>query len=224
MRFNIAIDGPSAAGKSTVADIVAEKLSYLHLDTGAMYRSVALAAIKNNIKLDDEEQLLKVIDKMHLEMLDDGRVLLDGVDVSDELRNNEVSMAASEVSKHNSVRQAMVKMQQDLAKNGGYILDGRDIGTVVLPNAEIKIFLVANSYDRAMRRYKQDLASGKDVDFQTILEDIEKRDYQDTHRAVSPLRKAEDAIEIDSSKLSIDEVVDRIMTIIDNKFKDSKGV
>ncbi len=219
MRINIAIDGPSAAGKSSVADILSNRLSYVHLDTGAMYRSIAYGALNKGIALDDEDEIEKMIESIHLQMTDDGKIYLDGEEISNKIRTNEISMAASDVSKLSKVRSALVKMQQNIASSKGYILDGRDIGTVVLKDAEVKIFLVASSRQRAMRRYLQDKQRGIDADFDMILEDIEKRDYQDMHRDNSPLRKADDAIELDTSDMSIDEVVDRIMEIVNLKLK-----
>lgn len=214
MKLNIAIDGPSAAGKSTVADLLAKKLSYVHLDTGSMYRAVAYNAISKNIQLDDEESLEKMISSMKMDIKMDGSIFVDGNDVSAAIRENHISMAASDVSKLPKVRSALVLMQQNIASKGGYILDGRDIGTVVLKDAKVKIFLVASSVDRANRRYKQNIEKGIPADFDMILKDIEARDYQDTHREVSPLKKAEDAIEIDTSHMTIDEVVERIMEIV----------
>ena len=217
MKINIAIDGPSAAGKSTVADYLAGKLGYIHLDTGAMYRAVAWAALNKGLKLDDAESLLKLVKRMRLDMMKDGRILLDGHNITPDLRNNEVSMAASAVSKIAALRSAMVERQKEIAKDGGYILDGRDIGTVVLPNAELKIYLVADSEKRAQRRYKQDLSSGLKSDYNLILKDIIKRDYDDSHRAASPLTKADDAIEIDTTDMSFEEVGEKILALALNK-------
>ena len=214
MQINIAIDGPSAAGKSTIADLLAEKLGYIHLDTGAMYRAVAYQALKKEIPYDDEEAIVTMIDEMDLVMDIDGDVLLDGEDITEAIRANEISMGASEVSKLQGCREALVAMQQKFCENGGYILDGRDIGTVVLKDAPVKIYLTATPEARAMRRVKQNLEKGLEADYETILEDIIKRDYQDMHREYSPLTKAEDAIEIDTSDLSIDEVVERCMELV----------
>ena len=214
MPINIAIDGPSAAGKSTIADLLAERLGYLHLDTGAMYRAVAYNALKKEIPLDDEEAIVSMIDEMELVMDTDGDVILDGEDISEAIRANEISMGASEVSKLQKCREAMVTMQQKICAGGGYILDGRDIGTVVLKDAPVKIYMTATPEARALRRVKQNEEKGLDADYQTILEDIIKRDYQDMHREFSPLTKAEDAIEIDTSDMSIEEVVDKAMELV----------
>lgn len=216
-RINIAIDGPSAAGKSTIADIVSQKLGYTHLDTGAMYRAVAYKAIKENIQLDDEEMIVKMIEGMDLLMPADGKVILDQEDVSEKIRANEISMGASDVSKLKGCRQALVAMQQKICQSGGYVLDGRDIGTVVLPDAPVKIFMVASAQARASRRVKQNIEKGLPADYDEILEDIIKRDYQDTHRDNSPLVKAVDAVEIDTSNMNIEQTVDAVMELINEK-------
>ncbi len=217
MRINIAIDGPSGAGKSTIADILASKLSYVHLDTGAMYRSVALLAIKNNASLSDEKKIVELMENdFKLDMAND-KVTLNGEDITDAIRTNEVSMAASDISKLSGVRKALVKSQQEIASKKGYIVDGRDICSVVLPDAEVKVFLTATSEDRAKRRLEQNRQKGIIDDYDKILEDIKKRDYQDSHRANSPLVKADDATLIDSSNMSIDEVVDKILSLVYKK-------
>jgi cytidylate kinase len=217
MKFNIAIDGPSAAGKSTIADILAEKLEYNHLDTGAMYRAVAFKAIKEGIAIDDEEKIVDMIHHMDLDMRIDGSVVLDGEDISDKIRTNEISMGASDVSKLEGCRKALVEMQQKICENGGYILDGRDIGTVVLKDAPVKIYMVASAEARAQRRVLQNIEKGLEADYETILEDIKKRDYQDSHREHSPLKKADDAVEVDTSDMTIEEVVERVLEIIKEK-------
>ncbi|MBQ1477423.1 MAG: (d)CMP kinase [Erysipelotrichaceae bacterium] len=216
-KINIAFDGPSAAGKSTIADLVAEKLGYTHLDTGAMYRAVAYEALQKGIALDDEENVVRMIEGMDLEMKADGSVVLNKEDISEKIRTNEISLAASDVSKLEKVRAALVAMQQKISRGGGYILDGRDIGTVVLKDAEVKIYLTASVESRALRRHKQNLEKGIESDLESIRRDIEKRDYQDTHREHSPLKKAEDAVEIDSSDLSIEEVVDAVMALVEKE-------
>ena len=211
MRINIAIDGPSAAGKSTIAKKLAERLGYVHLDTGAMYRCVALKACENHLDLNDEDALCTMLAETDIELKPDGSVYLDGKDVSHAIRTDEISLAASSVSKHPGVRRNLVKRQQEMASSKGFIMDGRDIGTVVLKDAEVKIFMTASPEARAKRRYDQDIANGIPTsDVKTIAEEIRQRDYQDTHRSASPLVKAHDAVEIDTSDMSIDEVTDRI--------------
>ena len=217
MKINIAIDGPSAAGKSTIADLLAEKLGYNHLDTGAMYRAVGYNCKLKGIKDDDEKNIVSMIENMDLQMLLDGRVILDGNDVSSVIRTNEVSMLASNVSKLQGVRAALVAMQQKICKEGGYILDGRDIGTVVLKDAPVKIFMIASADARAKRRVLQDKEKGIEEDYETILKDIEARDYQDSHRANSPLKKADDAIEIDTSNMTLEEAFNRVLEIVEEK-------
>ncbi len=217
MRINIAIDGPSAAGKSSVSDILAEKLGYTHLDTGAMYRSVAYLAYMHDVETDDEDKVVSLILNNRFEFKSDGQVLLNGEDISEAIRKEEISMAASNVSKNPKVREALVAMQQNIAKDKGYILDGRDIGTVVLKDAEVKIYLTASAEDRALRRYEQNKAKGIAADYEKILKEIKIRDHQDMNRSFSPLKKADDAYEIDSSKLTIEEVVAKIMDIVAKK-------
>ncbi|MGN1344096.1 MAG: (d)CMP kinase, partial [Traorella sp.] len=209
-----AIDGPSAAGKSTIAKRCAKALGYTHLDTGAMYRCVALQAKNKGICWDDENQLGQMIDQMKISFDTNGNVYIDGKDVSLDIRKNDISMGASQVSQYGQVREKLVKMQQDIAKNKGYILDGRDIGTVVLKDAELKIYLIASSGARADRRIKEYIEKGIAFNRDEVIADIEKRDYQDTHRANSPLKKANDAIEIDSSYLTIDEVVMKVKELL----------
>ncbi|MBQ6489668.1 MAG: (d)CMP kinase [Solobacterium sp.] len=209
-KINIAMDGPSAAGKSTVADILAEKLGYIHLDTGAMYRCVALKALREGIALDDADALKEMLSRTDIRQDTEKHFYLDGEDVSKAIREDHISMATSDVSKVGVVREDLVRRQQKLAEEKGYIVDGRDIGTVVLKDAEVKIYLTASAHARALRRLKQNQENGISTsDLETIEKEIEARDYQDMHREISPLTKAEDAIEIDSSDLTIDEVVDR---------------
>jgi len=217
MAINIAIDGPSAAGKSSVANYLAQKLNYIHLDTGSMYRAVAYLAQKYGLRLDDEEAICELLKVKPMEVLVDGTILLDGQELKSELYGNEISMAASDVSKNPGVREELVRLQQRLAANKGYILDGRDIGSVVLPDAEVKIYLTASAEARAQRRYDQNLEKGISGSYEEILEEIKKRDYQDTHRANSPLIQTEDAILVDSSDLSLEEVVKHIEEIVKEK-------
>lgn len=219
MKINIAIDGPSAAGKSTVAKELAKRLGYTHLDTGSMYRTVAYMTKEADIKIDDEEKIVNLINMTNIEISEDNHIAVNGKDVTELIRSNEISMAASDVSKLKGVRQALVAMQQRIASKKGYILDGRDIGTVVLKDAEVKIYLIASAETRAQRRVLQNKEKGIPYDYEQILDDIKKRDYQDTHRKESPLKKADDAIEIDSSDMTQEEVILEILDIINKKIK-----
>lgn len=214
MKLNIAIDGPSAAGKSTIADLLAKRFQLTHLDTGAMYRCCAYAAVSRGISLDDENALYEMIQTLDIRFDENKDVYIGNEKVSLEIRKNDISMAASKVSAFAKVREALVAMQQEIAKEKGYILDGRDIGTVVLPDADVKIYMVASVEARAMRRFKEYQDKGIAADYETIYQDIMQRDYQDTHRKASPLQKASDAILIDTSNMSIDQVVDKIANII----------
>ena len=214
MKINIAIDGPSAAGKSTISELLARRLNYVHLDTGAMYRATALKALQEGISLEDEQGVVDMLADTEIRMSPDGTVFLDGQDVSAAIRQDKISMAASNVSKHKEVRRVLVERQQKLAAEKGYIMDGRDIGTVVLKDAEVKIYLTASSYARALRRLKQNRENNiSGGDLETIQKEIEARDYQDMHRENSPLTKAEDAIEVDSSDLTIEETVEKILAL-----------
>lgn len=211
MRINIAIDGPSAAGKSTIAKKLAKQLGYVHLDTGAMYRCTAYKCLTNSISLDNEEEVCNMLDHTNIELKEDGRILLDGEDVSSKIRTDEISLASSKVSKLKKVRENLVARQQEMAKKQGFIMDGRDIGTVVLKDAALKIFMTASPLARAQRRYNQNIASNIPTsDVETIEKEIAQRDYEDTHRANSPLTKADDAIMIDTSDMSIDDVCNAI--------------
>ena len=211
MRINIAIDGPSAAGKSTIAKELCKKLGYVHLDTGAMYRCTALKALRQGIAMDDEDSVCRMLAETEIVLTPDGRVFLDGEDVSKAIREDEVSMRASDVSKLQNVRRDLVKRQQDMAAAKGFIMDGRDIGTVVLPNAEVKIYMTASARARAKRRYLQNIENGIETsDIDTLEAEIKARDEQDMNREFSPLRKADDAVEIDTSDMSIEEVTERI--------------
>lgn len=219
MKINIAIDGPSGAGKSSVSDLLAKKLGYVHLDTGAMYRAVAFKAINNNIALDDEEKLIEMLNKTSIVLNDNNDVFIDDKNVTELIRTNEMSMAASDVSKLSKIRKKLVEMQQEISKSKGYILDGRDIGTVVLKDAEVKIYLTASTEIRAQRRKLQNEKKGIFNDLDYLIKEIENRDYQDINRKESPLKKADDAIEIDASYIDINQVVNKILDIVYNKLE-----
>lgn len=214
MKFNIAIDGPSAAGKSTIAKKLAKELGYAHLDTGAMYRCVAYFSKLKDVSFDDEEKVASLIDAMQIRFDAQGNVYLNDENVSNEIRKNEISMLTSKISAYPAVREKLVAMQQKMAEHKGYIMDGRDIGTVVLPNAEVKVYMVASVKARADRRYKEYVEKQIEADYDTIYKDIEQRDYQDMNRKSSPLKKADDAVEIDTSDMSIEEVVNTIRRLL----------
>ncbi|MFC4022925.1 (d)CMP kinase [Oceanobacillus longus] len=210
----IAIDGPAAAGKSTVAKIIAEKLSYIYIDTGAMYRALTLKALNEGINMEDKDAIVGLLmnTEINLKQSFDGQmVLLDGLDVTKEIRYQDVTTRVSYVAKHAPVRTEMVKRQQEMAKNRGVVMDGRDIGTHVLPNAEVKIFLVATVVERAKRRYEENVKKGIASNIEILKNEIEERDRIDSNREASPLIKASDAIEVDTTSLSIIQVAERIL-------------
>jgi CMP/dCMP kinase len=218
-RLKIAIDGPAGAGKSTVARKVAEQLGYLYIDTGAMYRAATLIILRNNLPVDDNELAGKALDKSTIELLPptDGsggrqRVMVDGVDETENIREREITNQASAVSALPAVRERLVARQRQLAERGGAVLDGRDIGTVVLPNAPVKIFLTASPEVRAKRRQKELAEAGQSVDYQVLLKEMIERDRKDSSRAIAPLRPAADAIMVDTDNMSIDEVVQAIVS------------
>lgn len=224
MKINIAIDGPSAAGKSTIARRLAEKLGYVHLDTGAMYRSTALKAAREGISLEDEDAVCRMLADTKIRLTPEGKVFLDERDVTDEIRTASVSRGASIVSQLKGVRAELVRRQKKMAEEGGFIMDGRDIGTVVLPDAQVKVFMTASPMARARRRYDQNMQ--KHIPTGTVEEiaaDIAARDEQDMNRKESPLRKAENAVEIDTSCLSIDEVTEKIYRLAEPYIKEGEN-
>lgn len=216
-KLSIAIDGPAAAGKSTVAKIVAEKLSYIYIDTGAMYRSLTYKALMNHVNLEDEASLLDTLlsSTIDLQPSETGQlVYLDNKDVTDEIRSAEVTNSVSYVAIHEQVRKEMVRRQQEFAVGGGVVMDGRDIGTHVLPNAELKVFLLASVEERAIRRHNENIQKGYPSDLEKLKEEIALRDKIDSEREVAPLKKADDAIEIDTTSLTIPDVVEKIMALV----------
>ena len=213
-NISVAIDGPSGAGKSTIAKMVAKKENFIYIDTGAMYRCVAYYCLTQKIDLNDEKAVEQAIEHIQIRLTPDNKVYLNDEDVSNQIRQDQVSLGASCVSKYQAVRSFLVDEQRKMAKAGNVILDGRDIGTVVLPNADLKIYQIASVETRAKRRYLENLERGLDADLETIKKEIEERDYQDTHREISPLKKAEDAIELDTSSLTLEEVVEQVLTLI----------
>ncbi|MBR1739010.1 MAG: (d)CMP kinase [Ruminococcus sp.] len=220
MGVNIALDGPSGAGKSTIAKAVAAKMKYVYVDTGAMYRSVACYVIEQGIDVEDKEKIIESLPDISIELkyIDGAQhVLLNGEDVSDRIRTPEVSMSASKVSAVPEVRSFLFDLQQNMAKENDIIMDGRDIGTVVLPNADVKIFLTASAEERANRRFKELQEKGDPSTYEEVLRDIEQRDYNDTHRETAPLKKAEDAVEVDTTKLDLQQSIDEICRVINEK-------
>ena len=221
MPMNIAIDGPVGAGKSSIADQVAERLDILHLDTGAMYRTVGLHAIRTGTDMGDEAAMATLVEGVDVQVrYENGaqRTLLFGEDVTDLIRTGEVSAAASAVSRWGAVRRRMVRAQQEMAAKADMLIDGRDIGTVVLKDSPCKIFLTASAEERARRRYEQQIAKGDMTPYEQVLRELNARDEQDMNRKTDPLRQAEDAILVDSTKMTIDEVVDAIVKIVEDVY------
>lgn len=218
--FSVAIDGPAGAGKSSIAKQAAKKLGFIYVDTGALYRALGCAAAEKQVDISDEAALKELLNSTTVELaFKDGTqlVILNGEDVSDKIRTPKASMAASNISKIPMVREFLLDLQRNMAKTQSVIMDGRDIGTVVLPNADVKIFLTASPEVRAERRYKELLEKGEKVDYNSTLEDVIKRDYQDTHRETAPLKPADDSVYIDTSGLSFDESVNKIIEVIEAK-------
>lgn len=219
--IQIAIDGPSGAGKSTMAKLVSQKLGIMYLDTGAMYRALALKAIRQNIDTNDSEKVSELLSDFNISIkYENGsqKVILNGEDVSDKIRTDEVSMGASNVSAIPAVRKRLVELQQKMASNTSVVMDGRDIGTHVLPKADVKIFLTASVAQRALRRYNEQKDKGiLKKSLEEIEKEIEIRDYNDSHRAASPLKQADDAVLLDTSNYTIEESVEKILEIIRSK-------
>ena len=213
----VAIDGPAGAGKSFVAKTVAKQLGYIYVDTGAMYRTIGLACDRAGILADDAEKIAELLKGINISIKyfdDEQHILLGGEDVSELIRTERVSMLASRVSALPVVRTYLLELQRSFAKSNNVIMDGRDIGTVVLPDADVKIFLTASAKARAKRRVLQLAEKGEKADLNTVLADIEKRDYNDSHRKIAPLRAAEDAVIIDTSDIDRDESVNRVINTI----------
>lgn len=219
-QLSIAIDGPASSGKSTVAKIVAKKLDFVYCDTGSMYRALTYLALKEGIDFENEAALVKLIlhNTISFKQTKDGQlVFVNGTNVTDEIRQPNVTNGVSFVAKQAKVRAKMVALQQEIGRAGGVVMDGRDIGTAVLPDAEVKIFLVASVQERAERRYKENLEKGITTDFETLKKEIKQRDHLDSTREVSPLIQAEDAVKIDTTGMAIAEVVSVIEQIIATK-------
>ncbi len=216
MRISVAIDGPAGAGKSTIAKLVAKEFNLMYINTGAMYRAVALKSRENNLFPEDVEEICSLIEKMEMKFENDD-LILDGENIQNQITLPEISSIVSEYALIPEVRKKLVKLQRDMSKKFDVIMDGRDIGTVVLKDAPFKFFLTATPEERAQRRFLELKERNVECDYNKILNDIIERDYKDSHREVDPLRKADDAIEIDTTGLNIQEVTDKINDYIKNK-------
>ncbi len=217
MSYAIAIDGPAGAGKSTIARFLAKELSLIYVDTGALYRAIGYYMINNGIAVDEDAAVIGALDGVRVSLAHVNgvqRVFVNDEDVSDRIRTPQISMAASRVSAIPAVRAFLLNLQRDIAADHSVIMDGRDIGTTILPNADVKIFLTASPEARAERRYKELIEKGESVTFDEVLADMKKRDYDDAHRAASPLRKAEDAIEVDTGDLTLEESIARMKEVV----------
>lgn len=220
MTINVAIDGPAGAGKSTVARAAAQKLGYIYVDTGALYRAVGVYCLRKGIETTDAASVGTILSEITVELkFIDGvqHVFLNGDDVSTEIRLPEASMAASNVSAIPSVRAFLFDLQRDIAAKNNCIMDGRDIGTVVLPNAQVKIFLTADDTERAMRRYKELQEKGSTVTYQEVLDDLRVRDYNDSHREIAPLKPAEDSVTINTTGYTLEESIAKIVSTVEEK-------
>lgn len=218
--FNIAIDGPAGAGKSSIAKEAARRLGFIYVDTGALYRTVALNAIRNNVSLNDPAAIAETLPNAKISLaFADGtqRVMLNGEDVSEQIRTPDVSAGASKVSAVPAVRQYLFDLQKNLAAENDCLMDGRDIGTVVLPNAQLKVFLTASPEERARRRWNQLKEAGTEADYDEILKDVNQRDYQDTHREIAPLKQAEDAVLLDTTHMAFEEVVAELLRLTEER-------
>ena len=222
MSYSVAIDGPAGAGKSTIAKLISREMGYIYVDTGAMYRAMAVYFSKNKVNPEDESAINEAVKNVDIKIEyqnGEQQVILNGENVTGLLRTEETGNMASKTSKYKEVRSKLVELQRELAKTTDVVMDGRDIGTTVLPDAFVKIYLTASSDARAKRRYDELMAKGEQCDLSAIKEDIEKRDYQDMHREISPLKQAEDAVLLDTSDMNIEQVVAAMRDIIDNAVK-----
>lgn len=218
--INVAIDGPGGAGKSTSARAAAKELGYIYVDTGALYRAVGVNALRNNIDTKDKPAVAASLEGISVDLVFENgeqKVLLNGEDVSVEIRTPPASMAASDVSAVPEVRAFLFDLQRDIASRNNCIMDGRDIGTVVLPDAQVKIFLTASAEERAQRRYKELVAKGSDVSYQAVLNELIERDYNDSHREIAPLKPAQDSVVLDTTGVSLEEQVAKIINTIKEK-------
>lgn len=215
--ITVAIDGPSSAGKSTVAKGVAKELGFVYVDTGAMYRCVTLYALEKNVDCQNDAEVCKLLPEVDIELCIGGKVLLNGKDVTFDIRTQPVVDNVSYIAANKGVRLFLVDLQRAMAKDVSIVMDGRDIGTYVLPNADVKIFQIADVKERAKRRYLENISKGMDCTLEAVEKDLERRDYIDSHREFAPLRKAADAIEVDTSFLTIEESIETIVKIIKEK-------
>ena len=220
MKIAVAIDGPAAAGKSTIAKIVAQRLHLIYIDTGAMYRAFTWYCLHKGLNCQDEAACVAVIPEVKIELKEDHTVFCNDIDVTREIRLPDVSSNVSYIASYKDIRLALVELQRAMAEKGSVIMDGRDIGTYVLPNAEVKIYQIASVETRAIRRYDENIAKGIPCTLEEIEEDVRRRDYIDSHRDFAPLKPAADAILLDTSFLNIDEVVEEVLKIIENKMKE----
>lgn len=216
-RVIVAIDGPAAAGKSTVSKAVAKKLGFTYIDTGAMYRAFTNYVLRKGVDPKDEEACVKLIPEVSIKLYPDGKVICSGEDVTKVIREPLVSGNVSYIASYKDIRLALVKQQRLMAEETSVLMDGRDIGTYVLPNADVKIFMIASVSERAKRRYKENMEKGIACTFDDIVQDIEKRDRIDSSRAFAPLKAADDAIKLDTSSLNIEEAIDAVLKIIKDK-------
>lgn len=226
MGINIALDGPSGAGKSTIAKAAAARLNYVYVDTGAMYRSIACYMVTNGVDTADKEAMISKLGNISIKLeYRDGaqHVILNGEDVSDKIRTPEISMAASKVSAVPEVRAFLLDLQKNMAKENDIIMDGRDIGTVILPNADVKIYLTASAEARADRRFKELQEKGDDSTYEQVLEDIKQRDYNDMHRDVAPLKKSDDAVEVDTTELDLESSINAVCKVIEDRLAEKKN-
>lgn len=222
MSFSIAIDGPAAAGKSTVAKQVAKILNCVYIDTGAMYRAITWYALSKGVDPKDEEKVTALLPEIYLSLHLDGKVVVNDQDITKEIRTTEVADNVSYIASYKKIRLHLVELQRKMSKNVSVVMDGRDIGSYVLPHADVKIFQVASVETRAVRRYKENLEKGINCSIEEIEENLRKRDYIDSHREFAPLKKAEDSFVLDTSNMTIDEAVNAIIKIVKNKLGEVK--